>query len=269
MARQRERQLAYSELQDRMLDETGRRTKAGKIVSVVTHFLGRSDLAGLVVADVGCSLGFVCDEMRARGATAIGVDIDVPGLARARKRFGDAICFLCADGERLPLPDGSVDVVVFNHIYEHVVNPYAVLAELRRVLADDGVMYLGLGNRLGVVEPHYKLPFLSWLPGPVADRYVRAFGRAEFYHERFFTRAGLKRLCRGLHVTEYTYSVLAEADRFQARDMVPRALDRLPHAALTALQPIVPTFIWVATKQPAAPRGPALAVPPRRVPVPR
>ena len=65
--------------------------------------------------------------------------------------------------------------MVLNHIYEHVVDPDAVLREIRRVLAPDGVVYLGLANRLGVVEPHYRLPFLSWLPhGPLADRYVRA-----------------------------------------------------------------------------------------------
>ena len=34
-------------------------------------------------------------------------------------------------------------MVVFNHIYEHVVDPDAVLAEIRRVLRPDGVVYLG------------------------------------------------------------------------------------------------------------------------------
>lgn len=265
MARQREKQLAYSEIQDQMLDEEGRRTKATKIVEVVAHFLGTDRLDGLTFADVGCSVGFVADAMRERGANAIGVDIDVPGLAAARERFGERILFLCADGERLPLPDESVDIIVFNHIYEHVVDPFKVMAELRRVLKPGGLMYLGLANRLGIVEPHYKLPFLSWLPyGTIADRYVRAFGRAEFYHERFLTRGGLKRLCRGLYVTEYTYAVIASPERFNARDVVPKAFDKLPPAALTALQPIMPTFIWVATKQPALPKGEPLRVPPRQ-----
>ena len=76
------------------------------------------------------------------------------------------------------MADGSVDVCVFNHIYEHVVDPDAVMAELHRVLADERVLYLGLGNRLGVMEPHYRLPFLSYLPRPMADRYMRVTGRA-------------------------------------------------------------------------------------------
>ena len=55
---------------------------------------------------------------------------------------------------------------------------------MHRVLADNGVLYLGLGNRLGIIEPHYKLPFLSYLPPSLADRYVRASGRADHYYER-------------------------------------------------------------------------------------
>jgi 2-polyprenyl-3-methyl-5-hydroxy-6-metoxy-1,4-benzoquinol methylase len=57
-----------------------------------------TDLTGLRVLDLGCSTGFISDELYRAGATVTGVDIDEPGLARA-----------------------------FTHIYEHVVDPDAVL----------------------------------------------------------------------------------------------------------------------------------------------
>ena len=262
----RGKQLAYSELQSKMLVERERRAKGAKIVSVLTHFLGRLDLAGLTVLDLGCSTGFISDELRRAGARVTGVDIDAPGLARARDRFGDDITFLCADGEALPWATGSVDAVVFNHIYEHVVDPDAVLAEIRRVLRPDGVVYLGLGNRLGIVEPHYKLPFLSWLPYGLADRYVAATGRAPRYYERFRTRAGLRLMCRGLRIWDYTYTVLAESGRFGADDMVPAPVAAAPPALWKAVAPILPTFVWVGTPGTAVPRGAAARVPPARVP---
>jgi SAM-dependent methyltransferase len=263
---QRQQQLAYSDFQEKMLDEPKRRTKAAKIASVLSHFLGRDDLTGLVVADIGCSVGFISDELHRRGGRTFGVDIDVPGLAKAQQRFGGEICFLCADGEALPWPDASVDVVVFNHIYEHVVDPDAVLAEIRRILAPDGVVYLGLGNRLGVMEPHYRLPFLSWLPhGPVADRYVRAFGRAETYYERFRGRGGLRRLVRGLHVWDYSFAVVADPVRFNATDMVSGPLTKVPASLLPLSRPLLPTYIWVGSKSDRGPAGPALAVAPARV----
>ena len=72
----REEQLAYSELMDAMLDERKRRQKAQKILAVVRHALGREDLAGLSALDVGCSAGFISDELALAGAHTTGDDID-------------------------------------------------------------------------------------------------------------------------------------------------------------------------------------------------
>lgn len=268
MARQRTAQLEYSELMGAMLDEEKRRRKARKIIAVLRHFLGRDDLGGLTVADVGCSAGFIADELAAAGAHTIGVDVDVPGLRKAHDRFGERVAFCCGDGERLPFADGSVDAIVFNHIYEHVLDPDAIIAEMHRVLAPGGLLYLGLGNRLGVIEPHYKLPFLSYLPPPLSDAYVRATGRADHYHERFRTRTGLRRMLAGWFVWDYSLPVLGDPARFAAGDVAPGPVARLPRTAVRAALPLVPTYLWVATKRPRTPLGPAVAWPPERVPTP-
>ncbi|GAA1963157.1 hypothetical protein GCM10009798_23800 [Nocardioides panacihumi] len=265
MSTKREKQLAYSELQDKMLEEGVRRKKAAKILAVLRHFLGRSDLDGLVALDLGCSTGFISDELRAAGAQVIGVDIDVPGLAAAHAHFGSSIGFTCADGEKLPMADRSVDVVVFNHIYEHVVDADAVMDEIRRVLKDDGVAYFGFANRLGIVEPHYKLPFLSWLPQGLADRYISKAGKADHYYEKFRARPGLKRMAAGLNIWDYTYPVLTDSATFQSDDMVPSRLAHAPLAFWKSLAPILPTFIWVGTRSSAVPAGPQTAVAPRRI----
>jgi SAM-dependent methyltransferase len=255
-----------------MRDEEGRRRKAAKILAVLRHVLGTSDdavLAGRTVADIGCSQGYIADELALAGASRVyGVDIDVPGLAVAQQRFGDHVQFVCAAGERLPFPDSSLDVAVLNHIYEHVVDADAVIADLHRVLKPDGVLYLGLGNRLGVMEPHYRLPFLSYLPRRAADRYVRVLGRADHYYERFRTRLGLRHMLAGWHVLDYTLPVLAQPAAFAGDDVVPGAVAKLPAAALAALLPVVPTYVWVASRSPVRAAGPRLAVPPRPVTTP-
>ena len=253
---ERKPQLAYSALQDLTHDEEKRRRKAAKIVSVLRHFLGRDDLSGLLAVDIGSSTGYTADTLRDTGCSVIGVDIDVPGLQHASSRFGDRIDFMCADGSALPFADQSVDIVVFNHIYEHVVDPDAILAEIRRVLRYDGVVYFGFANRLGVVEPHYRLPFLSWVPRRVADRYVSLFNRADEYYEQFRTRPGLKKMCAGLQLWDYTYTVLANPVEFEATDMVPRRLEKLPPLAWHSLAPIMPTFLWVGTPGHRVPAGP-------------
>ena len=261
----REEQLAYSELMGKMLDEQARRKKAAKLLAVVRHGLGVADLSGLRALDVGCSAGFIADELALAGATTHGVDIDEPGLAKARARFGDRVDFQVARGEALPFADGSMDVVVLNHIYEHVVDPAGVLADIHRVLSPRGVLYLGVGHRYQVIEPHHRLPFLSWLPQPAADRYLRLTGKGEHYYERYVTPAGLRRLTAAFDVWDYTVPVLADAAAFDGNDVVPNWVGRLPEWVLAAALPLVPTYVWLAFRTPTRPAGPVLAVAPRHL----
>lgn len=275
---QREEQLAYSASMGAMLDEQARRRKAAKLIAVLRHALGRdgdptpdSDwtaerpFTGLRALDIGCSAGFIADELAATGAETMGVDIDTEALQKAAARF-PRVSFREARATDMPLDDGSVDIVVFNHIYEHVVDPEAVVEEIRRVLSPQGVVYLGLANRLGVIEPHYRLPFLSWLPpGKPADTYLQATRRGEHYYERLRTRSGLRQLFSGLDLWDYTLPVLTEPARFAGDDLVPSWVGRIPQEALALALPLVPTYIWVGFPTPRQPLGKPLQVPARRV----
>ena len=263
-APERAPQLAYSELQHKTHDEAKRQRKAAKIRTVLQHFLGTEDLKGLLAVDVGCSTGFTAAALAEAGADVIGLDIDVPGLASARTRF-PGISWLCADGSVLPFPDASVDVVVFNHIYEHVVDADAVMSEIVRVLKADGVAYLAFGNKLQVIEPHYRLPFLSWLPHKTADRYVALSKRAPNYYERFRTKRDLITMSAGLQLWDYTYTVLGDSSAFNAEDMVPKRLTNVPMGFWKALTPIMPTFIWLGTPGTRTPGGAATRQPPALV----
>ena len=125
----------------------------------------------------------------------------------------------------------------------------AVVAEIRRVLRPDGVAYLGLGNKYMLMEPHYRLPLLSWLPQRLADAYVRRTGKADVYYEQHRSRSGLRRMLRGFHVYDYTLPVVRHPEVFGSGDQVPGAVARLPLPVLQALSGIVPTYVWLATKQ--------------------
>ncbi|HEV8559968.1 MAG TPA: class I SAM-dependent methyltransferase [Actinophytocola sp.] len=48
---------------------------------------------------------------------------------------------LIADAHRIPLAAASVDAVLVQAVLEHVLEPTAVVAEIHRVLADDGLVY--------------------------------------------------------------------------------------------------------------------------------
>ncbi|WP_022881182.1 class I SAM-dependent methyltransferase [Gryllotalpicola ginsengisoli] len=259
----REEQLRYSELPGRIKNEETRRRKAQKILSVVKHALGRDDLDGISALDVGCSTGILADSLADAGAQAHGVDIDEPGVQRAAQRFGHHVDFQVASGDALPYDDESMDLVTFNHIYEHVVSPEAVVAQIRRVLKPSGIAYFGFGQRLVVIEPHYKLPFLSWLPQKAADLYMQATGKGDNYYEQFRFRGELRKLVKDFDVWDYTFPVLVEPEAFANDDLAPGWARHASKEVLTALLPLIPTYIWVGFKTPRQPSGPPLRIPPQ------
>ena len=84
----------------------------------------------------------------------------------------------------LPFADSSFDVVLSNHVIEHVGERTAQLAhlrEIRRIMAPGGVSYLAVPNRWMLIEPHYRLIFLSWFPRRLRTPYLRLMRRGERY----------------------------------------------------------------------------------------
>jgi SAM-dependent methyltransferase len=100
-----------------------------------------------VLADVGCSSGYLLEELATLHprATLIGVDMVASGLRRAHERTPQAR-LVQADACALPLHDASLDAALSANVLEHLADDLAALAELRRVLRP--------GARAVVVVPH-------------------------------------------------------------------------------------------------------------------
>jgi SAM-dependent methyltransferase len=151
----------------------------------------------------------------------------------------------------LPFPDDAFDVVITNHVIEHVgehAMPNASLARIRRVLAPAGRAYLAVPNRWMLVEPHFRLAFLSWLPIPLADGYVRLAGKGAHYDCRPLTCATLEPDLReaGFAFEQHTGDALRTTFELEQ----PRAplyrwfLKPMPEFAWRAMRRIFPTLIY-------------------------
>jgi SAM-dependent methyltransferase len=181
------------------------------------------------------------------------VDVVDNRLVREGFRYADVT------DTRLPFADASFDVVLSNHVIEHVGDTDAQrahLAELRRVLRDDGVGYLAVPSRWMLVEPHFKLPLLSWLPAPLADRYVRMAGRGTHYDCRPLTVPRVESL---LAQAGFAFAQChAEALRLTFELEAPRSrlyravLRPMPDAAYAALRRAFPTLIYTLSPKAAA-----------------
>jgi ubiquinone/menaquinone biosynthesis C-methylase UbiE len=101
---------------------------------------------GVIVLEIGVGTGGLLTELAARAGQVIGVDHSPAMLEEARRRLtnGGVIGVELRLGEmsHLPLPDASVGCVVANMVLHHAADPQAVLAEIRRVLSQAGVLLL-------------------------------------------------------------------------------------------------------------------------------
>jgi SAM-dependent methyltransferase len=100
---------------------------------------------GRRVLDAGCGEGYGTALLAAAGATSVvGVDVDEPTIEHARERYGGE--FQVADLVELPFADGAFDLVVCFEAIEHVADAPRTVAELRRVLADEGILAISTPN---------------------------------------------------------------------------------------------------------------------------
>ena len=97
------------------------------------------------ILDAGAGTG-ICSRLLSRHYPAgrvISVDCSEPMLRVARgrgPRWFTKRAFACGDAERLPVADGSIDLIVSSLMLPSCPSPDAVLAEFRRVLVPGGLL---------------------------------------------------------------------------------------------------------------------------------
>lgn len=154
----------------------GRRDKAMKMISILGEF-GRGDgRERLSLLDIGTGNGEIARYL-SEFYNVVSVDVVDQRIVQ------DGFTFVQLDGEELPFPDKSFDVVISNHVIEHMANADIHLSEIGRVLKDDGIAYLATPNRLWPWEAHNKIYLLHYLPTATFSRLLKRMGR---YREDIF-----------------------------------------------------------------------------------
>ena len=122
------------------------RQRADHLAKLVAQLTAAAPAARLL--DLGCGDGLFAHLFARNGADVTGVDPEPLAIEQAQKRVADEHArnpyprsmprFLPGQGQNLPLPDASVDVVAMLDVIEHLPNPVAVLRDVQRVLAPAG-----------------------------------------------------------------------------------------------------------------------------------
>lgn len=176
------------------------------------------------ILDVGCGRGYLLRQFQAMGWLASGIDIKgspVPvGDPQLDCREGDA----CS----LPWPSEHFDLVVLNHVLEHVADPWRACTEAARVLRPEGILYVGVPN-YGSIQR--RLFGTKWFPLEIPRH---------LYH---FTPTSLRTLTEAAG-----YTVLRQSTRSYRQ-----GLFGFIQSALNALDPGYPDLLLSLLK--GRPRG--------------
>jgi ubiquinone/menaquinone biosynthesis C-methylase UbiE len=174
------------------------------VIDVIRKYAATYRIEGSRVLDVGCGDAGVIIAFAEAGAFVTGLEVDTRSLERGRVRaeeHGVDAELLSGVAERLPFDDGSFDLVILDNVLEHVEDRARTLAEIRRVLRPDGLLYLVTPKPLALYslwnDPHYDLAGLVLMPRRMQKWYferVRGGGEGTYDVGIIPTRFSLKRM---------------------------------------------------------------------------
>ena len=232
------------------------RASRARKARVISHICGPYLTGSARAVDLGSGTGIIRKALEIETGNHIyGLEIDGTFIVeRERMVRGDVL--------RMPFASESVDFAMLNHLYEHVPDVGQLFRETYRVLRPGGRAYVTAGSRTAIVEPHYRLPFLSWLPNGAAGAYLRITGRGESYRDiRFLTYRPLTRLMRAagfiVHdVTERAIDDLIGTVWSETWGAAWRAIRSIPDAPLRSLVRAASPQWFFLLERPARPSDP-------------
>lgn len=142
---------------------------------LVAREVRRHLVRGGCLLDVGCGSAMVADRLLDLDAHYVGADFGGHHVrfAASKHRAGSgrlAVRFVRADGERLPVADGVVDVVVMSEVIEHLLRPELSVWEVARVLRPGGVYVMTTNNASEVPLRSPLTHLFAWLEKALGAR---------------------------------------------------------------------------------------------------
>jgi len=137
---------------------------------LLLHILAKNKIIfkNKLILDVGCGTGQLGETFAEAGNHVVSIDIS----SKNSHVICDALC--------TPFKNQVFDIVLAINFLEHIKNPNSLINEVRRVLRKGGGIMIQTSNRWFPIEQHYLLPFLSWLPHPIAKWYCKTFRKKNY-----------------------------------------------------------------------------------------
>lgn len=133
----------------RRLEEAGWRPEYGAVLGVLKQY----QLARGSALDYGCGVGDLTAILARTGYAAMGADIALPFVQRARERYTHLPFAALDAGPRTPFSAEQFWAVTAVNTIEHVATPAQTLTELHRILLPGGLLVMTFPNLLSPLRP--------------------------------------------------------------------------------------------------------------------
>jgi SAM-dependent methyltransferase len=200
--------------------------------------MGFDDFAGARLLEIGCGMGTDLLQFARGGAQVTGVDLTPRSIEISRQHFavyderGD---FAITDGERLPFPDESFDVVYSNGVLHHTPDTAGAIRQIHRVLRPGGLARVMLYHRdsayywgeiifrRGLL--HWQLP-LGHSPAEIMSRYVEVNESGGRPLVKVYSRRQARKLFSIFSEVKIQVEQLTRAELFILGRIIPEGLFR-------------------------------------------
>lgn len=167
------------------------------------------------ILEIGCSYGYLLKTLRDKGATVKGVEPSATESLFAKSFFNldvDAVSF---EEFGQSSAGQQYDVVIINHVLEHLPNPPEVLNILAKLLKPNGVIYIAVPDITRIVEAittFFQIPHIIY------------FSPATLY--KTIARAGMKVIAQTDALPKYGMHVICAQEEHSAQRLSFDAFNR-------------------------------------------
>lgn len=200
--------------------KSNRIVKAQKIEAVLSDFL-QKNISGFSVLDIGTGVGEIGTYFSNKN-TVVGIDVENQLSDSSKTVEGSNFSFVKVENELLPFKDEFFDIVISNHVIEHVRDQQLHLKQVMRVLKPDGICYFATPNRIFPKEVHTKTYLLHYFPYNLFFLFLKLLNKYQepvyllsyWQQQKLFKNSGFA-------YREYTKEVLDNPQKYNLDETFP------------------------------------------------